>query len=185
MYEFKDIGVLFGKYPVRFPVEQKVSIIHGYNGTGKTKVLELLNDYYKKQGESVLYFPVDRIFNLSEEEVESIIVMSAMLNEKDIFSMLDIQLQPWDYEGKKGKYIDSGYLQIVNFVGTIMLAKKPSIVIIDNVERGLHPLIRKIFLRAILALKNTKKLIVSTYSPEIITNLEKYVIHIEQCVKLR
>lgn len=187
--ESEEIGVLFNKYPVIFPksiLENNETIaIHGENGSGKTKTLELLAEYYKNKGENVIYFPVERIFNLTSEQVESMLVMSSILDENDIFKKLDIQLNPWDYENQQGNYISSGYLQLVNFIGTIMFAKKESIVLIDTIEINLHYSIKQIILDVLSKLDNTKKLIATIYQPETISKNNCQAIHIKKFVELK
>jgi AAA15 family ATPase/GTPase len=189
MQKYVDINKkLFDKYPIKFPVDEKLSVIYGYNGTGKTYTLEALKEYFEEQGENVIYFPTDRYFNLSEDEVDAIMVMATLTDDKNIFSRFGINLQPWDYADRKDTYIDSGYLQVVNFVGTIMLAKKPSIVLIDTVERSLHVSLKRIFLKALMRLDNTKKLIVTAYSPEVFDDLYdydgEYEVPIKKCVNI-
>ncbi|AEO93461.1 gp202 [Bacillus phage G] len=182
---FKKIGTIFDKYLAGFPVDKTVSLIHGENGTGKTKVLEKLIEYYTKRGENVIYFPDDRFFQLTADEVESVLVMSAIGEETNIFKKLDMKINTWDYENKEGTFINSGNLQIVNFVGSIMLAPKPSIVIIDNIEKSLHISKQDLIVGLLKSLKNTKKLIAVTYSPSIISDHQLETLHIKNCVNLR
>lgn len=182
---YVDVGLAFDKYPIKFPVEQPISIIYGENGTGKTKTLEALVEYYESQGENVLYFPHERIFNLSEEEVEAMIVMAAITDEVDIFTKLDIKLNKWDYANKKGEFVGSGYLQVVNYIGTIYHAKTPSIVIIDGIERSLHINLMRYIIGVIDKLPNTKKLIATTHSPDVFNNnMKEEYVPVGNCVKL-
>ncbi|MNJ90258.1 hypothetical protein D3C87_78530 [compost metagenome] len=166
----KFIGNIFDKYPLTFDTENEISIIHGFNGTGKTKSLEMLKDYFEKQGENVIYFPSDRKFNLTKEQVESLEVMWS-LADKDFFEMFniryDFKIQPWDIEDAYDKRITSGMLNIISFIGTIMLAEKPSVVIIDSIETSLHPIIAKEIVGDLFQHKKVKKLIVTAYRPEV------------------
>ncbi|MDF2533912.1 MAG: hypothetical protein K0R18_69 [Bacillales bacterium] len=183
--EFIDIDKkLFNKYPVKFPLKDRVSIIHGLNGTGKTKTLEVLVEYFKEQGEHVIYFPSDRVFSFDIDEVEALEVMWAMTDEQNILKKYGFHIYPWDINDMKGQYIDSGMLQLINLFGTLAFLDKPSVIIIDTLERSLHAVIRRSILKDLMAVPKIHKLIVTSYSPEVYRDFEDFTINIRECVQL-
>lgn len=184
----KFIGNIFGKYPLTFDTENDISIIHGFNGTGKTKALEMLRNYFEEQGENVIYFPSDRKFNLTKDQVESLEVMWS-LTDRNFYEMFDrrydFKIHPWDMEGVYGERIKSGMLNIISFFGTLMLAEKPSVVIIDSIETSIHPVIAKELVSDLFQHKNVKKLIVTAYRPEVWSKHVTNTISIKELVDIR
>jgi predicted ATP-dependent endonuclease of OLD family len=174
---------LFNKYPVKFPIEEDLIILIGENGTGKTKTLEAVNEYFKEHGENTLYFPYNRKLTVTKEDIIKTKSMSKLLNI-NIFDTFDIKLNRLQYI-KKGTFINSGFVQIINFITNIMFLKEESIILIDLPEKSLHTTIRRKFINEIQKLPNIKKLIIVTHSPEIIVENSGSAIDIEYCVKLR
>lgn len=173
---------LFGN-KVEFPINEDLVIIHGYNGTGKTKTLEILKRYFEKQNENVIYFDIDRCLNITKEQAVGVITMYNLMSDNPL-KKIDISLDDFRYFPKIGEYINNGHLQIINMITQIELANKQSIVLIDCPEINLHISLRKLFINIITSMNKVKKLIVVTHSPEIITYNLDNAIDIENCVKL-
>ena len=144
---------LFNLYPINFPLKNELSIIIGSNGSGKTKLLEILNRHYQSKNTNVIYFSDQRRFEVKEDDFMNHYLMWK-LTEQD----------------NKNEFIYSGITQLVNFFGKILMAKKNTIVLIDEVERNLHIAIQHDLLNSLLTMSNIKKLIVTTHSPAIIGN---------------
>lgn len=172
---------LFGK-EVKFPINNKISIIIGKNGTGKTKLLELLFDYYKEKNEEVLYFPEYRKFEFTKEDVLNVKTMLDMMNN-NIFKEYDITEKNIEmiikFLPNKGEFISSGKAQIINFICKIVLSKNP-IVMIDFPETNLDISSRETLIDNLLSL-NIKKLIVVTHDPVIVSDYENCIVQIEDC----
>lgn len=183
------IGNLFETHAVNVDIDNNLIIFTGMNGSGKTETMKLLQQYFKDNGEHVIYFPEDRILQINEKDMLSIDVANALLGQcslkKSIEKRYDIEDQ-FAFEGcKKGEFINSGYLQLINFFYYLSACcNSDSIVIIDNIERSLHMIIQKVLLEDMLGLFNMKKLIITTYSPMIIKEHRKNVVDITDCVKL-
>ena len=58
-----EIRSLFGYFDHKIPLktDDRITIIHGPNGVGKTTVLRLISDLFKRQFLSMLVTPFDRI----------------------------------------------------------------------------------------------------------------------------
>ena len=58
-----EIKSLFGYFDHEIPLKEndRITIIHGPNGVGKTTVLRLVHDLFKRQFHSLFYTPFDRI----------------------------------------------------------------------------------------------------------------------------
>lgn len=183
------IGKIFNKYPVNFDMDRKVTIITGLNGSGKTKTLELLNDYFINKGENVLFFPARRRLTITKEDIEKLDTMSKLLNENTLKDLIEKRYDisdPFAFEHcKHGQYINSGYLQLINFWYNIALFEKQDvIVLIDLIEVSLHPLIQEVFIQGLLEFNKIKKLIITTHSPFIIQEFKDEVINIKECLEL-
>lgn len=179
------IGKLFERYDVEFPVENTLSVIHGTNGTGKTKTLELLKEYFEEKGENVIYFEADRNFTVKEEDVKALMMTNILLEENDPFTKCGIKLEKLHFFDQYGEHITSGFMQLINLFCNIYFAEKDSIIIIDNIERSLHISIQRIIIDVLLDIKKVKKLIVVTYSPSIVAECSKdEVVDIKNCVKI-
>ncbi len=56
-----DIHSLFGYFDHEIPLNDRITIIHGPNGVGKTTILRLVHDLFKRRFHSLLNTPFDRI----------------------------------------------------------------------------------------------------------------------------
>ena len=62
---------LFDSYPIKFPINDGMVIIVGPNGTGKTRLLESMRDYFYDNGENVLYFPNYRKSTITYDDYQN------------------------------------------------------------------------------------------------------------------
>lgn len=184
------IGKLFNKYDVNVPIKDRLNIIIGDNGSGKTKVLELLKDYYIENGENVLYFSSDRFIEFGKEDMDAYDVSEKLLGKNSLRERIELAYDisdPFSYEEiEYGKHIDCGYLQLINFFYKIAIDPRDNlIVIIDYIERSLHLLIKRQIINDLLKFLKIKNMIISIYSPSIVENghQDKFI-SIEDCVKL-
>lgn len=172
---------LFHKYPISWPLDEKLTIITGVNGSGKTKLLESMSEYFIQQQENVLYFPVDRILNIdffsfktAWDKLESINIMNKLCDDDydyDLTKKWSINIYALEIYLKMNQYnnIDSGLYQAINFIVNIMNYGDNVIAIIDMLEKNLDMYKKKSIIEDLLHLPNIKKLIVATHSPEVIS----------------
>ncbi|MFW6007688.1 MAG: hypothetical protein ACOCP8_00370 [archaeon] len=181
----KYIGKLFNKYKVNFPIEEDIVIIIGMNGTGKTKTLELLRNYYLNNKDNVLYFPSDRILTITKDDAESV--------ETSIETMLKLMGSQYpiyfkDYRNfkytKKGEYINNGILQFQNFVTNIALGGKNLKVLIDMPEINLDLNKENLFIKTLTLFSNIKQLVIVTHSPSIMSTYSDKAYDIEKIVNI-
>jgi predicted ATP-dependent endonuclease of OLD family len=178
----KHIGKLFDKYDVNFPIDDPLIIITGMNGSGKTKVLELVNEYFKEKSEDVLFFETERCLSINQDQIDSVLTMSKLINN-NVFEKFGIERVNLNHY-EKG-IITSGHVQIMNMLCPIILnPDKNYVVIIDEPERNLHLSNRIKLIDVIYDLKNVKKLIVSTHSPEVVGNYRNETYKIEKFVDI-
>jgi archaellum biogenesis ATPase FlaH len=172
------IGKIFDK-DFNFPIEEKLKIVFGENGSGKTLALRKLASYFIEHGENVLYFPSERIFTADPETIRNA-VYGLLVNKKlcgeDPYKKYGFVKSSIEYdldhlEQYHNQYITSGIIQWVNFFGNIVSnADKEVIVIIDSPERSLHIRVQRNFVDDILELSNVKKLIICTHDPSMLGN---------------
>lgn len=184
---------IWGLYDIDFPLEKDLSIIIGYNGSGKTTVLNHLNDYLLDKGENVLYFKEQRHFNLDYEKVYE--MLRAEQNLKKLFNKEDFNnlvsshhLNIEELFLKESfighSFISNGKHQLVNFFCNIKSLKEPATILIDLPETNIDSMTRKYLLDFLFNLKNTKKLIVVTHCPMIASSIYKdHIIDIENIIK--
>ena len=184
------IGKIFDK-DLNFPVENKLSIIIGAHGTGKTLTLKRLKEYFEQHDENVIYFPEpeNRILTGDINEIKMILEnnFSLELLDPNIENYFQMDTVNWILNRLElyiNDYIDSGYVQLINFLYNILKVDKESIVIIDTPEAGLDIIVQRNLLQYLLNLCNTKKLIVCTHSPTIIDKYWDKVIDIGNCIQL-
>ena len=187
------IGEIFNK-SFNFPIENRLSIIIGMNGTGKTLALRKLKEYFEQNNENVVYFPEPekRILYGDPQEIKTILHNNfdlELLNPentiKNNFNMAYLNYAIDNIENYLNDYIDSGYIQIINFLYHILRAEKESIILIDTPETNFDIIVQHNLLDYILSLCTVKKLIVCTHSPSIINNnWDSSIVEIENCIKL-
>lgn len=168
---FTNIGMAFEKYPINFPVDNKLTILIGVNGSGKTTTLFALEEYYKKRGDNVLFFKENRLLDITFEDVENFSIICKLTHNEDIFKSIyhiNLDLLKETFKYHRG-YIRTGILQIVNFFCTINKQKESPIVLIDFPETNLDINYQHKFLENILEYCNIKSMVVATHSPEIIS----------------
>ena len=182
---------LFDRFTIDFPVDQKVSIVIGPNGSYKTHTLKALKEHFEKNGERVLYFSDQREFQTTKEEAlkgaeiekEKIRLrelISTKEKKKPLYEKYKLDLDKIDFE--ENDVIRSGFMHIVEIATKILLAKERPIVIIDEPEKNLHLRIQDELLKDLLGL-GVKKLIVATHSPSIIDDFHSEIVGIERVVK--
>lgn len=150
----------------------KTLIIKGFNFSGKTRLLEALRDDYISQQENVLYFETNRRLSISKEEIDSICVYQKLTLGFNILEGIEQSFDISDpfilEEMKVGDLIHCGYMQLVNLFFNLekrhQESKKGIILIIDNVELNLHPLVERELIKVLNTYKMIKKVIVSTYT---------------------
>jgi predicted ATP-binding protein involved in virulence len=178
----KHIGKLFNRYDVNFPVDESLTIVIGSNGSGKTKTLELVTEYFTKKGENVLYFPSDRYLSIDQDQIDSVLTMHKLIDNNvfERFGINHVNLNHYE----KG-YITSGHVQIMNMLCPIMLnPDREYVVIIDEPERNLHLTNKRKIVDVIYDLKNVKKLILSTHSPEVVGSYRNETRDMKEIVNL-
>lgn len=174
---------LFGHYEVKFPINRDLVALYGSNGTGKTLTLEIVKRYFESQGENVIYFPAERSFSVTEEEVASVMMMHMLLGDS-VFQKYGIEFEKLKPFPRVGDYIGSGFHQVINMFCKIALSGDDPIVLMDMPERSLHIHIKRSFIDDLLKFKKIKKLIVITHSPEVISNNYESWVNIENCINL-
>lgn len=183
--EYTDINKkLFGEYPVKFPVNEPLLAIHGTNGTGKTKTLELLKEYFEEQGEHVIYFGHERYFDLTKDQILASSVAYSLMEDKNVFEKHRLNIDDPYLEMYIGQKISSGMIQMINFICTIVLAPENCVVLIDTPESNLDMYKKRDFVDIIRKIDNVKKLILVTHHPEIIGDLswKNQIVNIENCI---
>lgn len=178
------IGKLFNRFDVNFDIDKKITYLFGVNGAGKSQILNLLNTYFKKHGENVLYFPDNRKLDITSEEILSIMMAYRLQSkEKNVFSKYNIKYNLLDIKNNS-TIIVSGFIQLVNFFCKIINGDKNLIVIIDEPERNLSVVFQKTLIDDIASFSNVKQIIIATHSPEIIGKNYDRCININNIVKL-
>lgn len=153
-------------------LKYKTIIIKGFNFSGKTKLLEAIRDEYMSRNKNVLYFGTDRRLSVSKEEIDSICVYQKLILGFNILEGIEQAFDMSDpfilEEMKVGDLIHCGYMQLVNLFFNLERnyrdSKKEIILIIDNVELNLHPLVERELIKVLNTYKMIKKVIVSTYT---------------------
>lgn len=142
-----------------------------FNKQNKFTEMHCSQDLYKaaklliQDGEKVLFFPKEKTYQVSKEEVESILLAEQLSEEEgsvmNFLEECDIQLFDWDLDKiVKGEKIRDGYMNVANYHFT--LARNPnSYVIVDTIEQGLHPLIVKPLVHQLSQI--SKGLIITTH----------------------
>lgn len=177
---FKDINkTLFGK-EVKFPIDEKLSIIIGPNGSYKTLTLELLREYFTEQGENVLYFEAERRLMVTKDQIEAAVVMNKLMYD-NFFNEIDLNASLIAIDREYETYMNRGTTQLLNFLTQITLSEE-CMVMIDMPERNLDMHAKYIIIKAILSISNVKKLIIVTHQPEIINGHTDKVIEINTCL---
>jgi AAA15 family ATPase/GTPase len=181
----KYLGELFDEHPVHFPLDSELIMLTGENGTGKTKVLEMVKDYFEGRGDNVLYFPHDRRFTASKKSIKKLLMEERMNN--NFLKKMDIDISSYlkfNYIDR-GMMISSGIEQLLNFFGNIMDEREDKVVIIDCPERSLHISTLRTLIDCMLDTGKIEKLFIVTNYPFLIGN--KYmpdIMPIEECVEL-
>jgi len=191
---------LFDQYPIYFPLEDKLTIIIGHNGSGKTKLLESMRYYYTEQGENVVYFPYPRTLDVTYEEfkkvleqTESLVVLNQLSErgydldfiKKWRLDQIDESVLEQEFKWSYSNYINSGTMQAINFLTQIMNAGPDVIVMIDFPEISMDNIKRRNFADDMLNLPNVKKLIMVTHCPEILGGHREYVWDVENLVDIQ
>lgn len=157
--------------------KSKITILHGRNGCGKTRILNKLKDHLSK--DNVIFFSHNRVMHFSRDDIDSIDTMCKLNNKhsfKDrIQKVYDINDDFALDDTFRGCKITCGYIQLINFFYTIyteLSRDKSNIVIIDNIELNLHPLVLKHLIYDIVGMFKVDKLIISTHSNYLISSYE-------------
>jgi predicted ATP-dependent endonuclease of OLD family len=149
----------------------KTIIINGFNFSGKTRLLEAIRDDYISNGENVLYFETNRRLSISKDDMDSICVYQKLTLGFDILDGIQQSFDMSDpfilEEMKVGDLIHCGYMQLVNLFFSLerfhQKDKRKIILIIDNFELNLHPLVQRHLIKILNDYKIIKKIILSTY----------------------
>lgn len=159
------IGKLFDEYSIDFPLEKEIVAIVSENSTGKTKLLELLNEYLLKNNhdEKTIYLPEYRTKEFSSKDINAL-KMLLRLQEKS-YDESDFEFSKYY---KKGTYITSGQEQFVNMIYHASLCDN---LLIDFPERNLDIYKQKKLINSIFKF-NLKRLIIVTHSPIILHDNE-------------
>lgn len=154
--------------------KSKLTILHGRNGCGKTRVLNMLKNYLSTNN-NIIFFSSDRVMNFSKSDIDSIDIMLKLENQNSfkyrIENAYDIKDEFSLSESFNGSKIMCGYIQLLNFFYTIytkLSCEKNNIVIIDNIELSLHPLVIIKLIDDIIEILKIDKLIISTHSNHLI-----------------
>lgn len=182
-------GKLFDCFTIRFPEEKRFVALHGRNGSYKTHTLAFLADYWRSKGEHVLYFPEERWFTVTKEDVErarSVAEVPVRLrnlvgstrSKKDAFGLFD-EFIDWDaIPYPTGERITSGTPQLTNLLTRVVLAPPGAVVLIDEPERHLHMMVSMKLVSALLQ-QPLKRLVVATHSPDIVQSRSEALTKIE------
>ncbi len=148
--------------------KRPITIIYGFNNTGKTTLIkQLYNDL--KLSNNTIFFPSNRKFGFSKEEIDSIDTINSLNNNVNIIDFIKTRYSIEDFFAleniKKHSFITSGYLQVVNYIYTIALheGSPDTILLIDNFELNLHPLLLNKLLIDFINIFNVKHVIVTTF----------------------
>jgi predicted ATP-dependent endonuclease of OLD family len=178
------IGKLFDRYDVNLDIEREDTFLVGFNGSGKTQTLNLLNQYFINQGENVLYFTDNRRLKMPSEQIlADMMAYKLQGKQKDIFSKHNIKFDLLDFKNNVD-YIGAGFIQLVNFYCSIIEGGENLIVLIDEPERNLHISEQYDLIDNIIAFPNVKKVIVATHSPCIINNRFDLCVEMKNVVQL-
>jgi Predicted ATP-dependent endonuclease of the OLD family len=157
----------------------KIKFLYGPNGTGKTKVLELLNRYFISKNKKTLFFPAYRTFNLTKEEVISSLFILKSMNIEIVKNInIHNMIIP-----SFGSYINNGFEQIINIFPNILKHDKIDVLLIDSPEVNLSTYFQSIFIDCIEKMNIVEKIIVVAHSNSINKNLN-YMLDIKFCVNL-
>lgn len=163
--------------------KSKITILEGINGCGKTRLLKQL-EYHLSKDYNIIFFSDHRTMNFSKNDIDSIDIMLKLQNIESFKNRIEMAYNIQDpfalNDTFKGSKITCGYIQLLNFFYTIYIKisnVKKNIVIIDNIELSLHPLILVRLINDIIKEFNIHKLIISTHSHHLIQNystMKKY-----------
>ena len=78
-----EIDQLFGKFDYKIPLDHKerITILHGPNGCGKTTVLKLIQDVHLMKFEEVLLVPFSSFYFVFKDETSLVITRSEVFEE--------------------------------------------------------------------------------------------------------
>lgn len=185
MKNFVEIGKIFDKYPVKFPVDEKLVLLTGVNGSGKTQTLLALKKYFNKM--NVMYFETERILKLNEEDIDAFIEYSETLfGENILFTKyhIKIDLVKNNLKYVNNKYINDGIFKIIDLYCNIS-SKNIDVLLLDLPENNLSLLYQNELIDNLFEYCNLKKLFIVTHSPDILSRHIENMIRIEECVNLR
>lgn len=172
------IGTLFNRYPVNFPLDNRITVLIGHNGSGKTKTLETLQGYFEDKNEEVVFLREYRFLFFNKEELDGlkiILDLQGIEYDKEWFNVEH-------YDIKKGDRINCGKLQILNFIYVASIMTDGNL-LIDFPEINLD-LRTQGKLISILSQTNLKRIVIATHSPMILSEDRDYAIDIKKIVNL-
>lgn len=183
------IGKLFDNYDIDFPIEKDLSIIIGENDSGKTQILYLLKEYFENLGENVVLLSENRKVMIDEDDILNIDISNKLMYKNSLKQTIEHRYDindPFVFDNhKKGDYIKSGYMQLLNMYYYLALQPNDSIIMIDIIEINLHVILQAVIVNDLIKIFNFKKLIITTHSLEVIKWIDKNnVISIQNIVKL-
>jgi predicted ATP-dependent endonuclease of OLD family len=170
---------IFDAYEVSFPLENKLSIVIGENGTGKTQILKALKRHFEEENKKVIYLGDNHL----SKEMRNI--DDNVMKQESVFKKYDIQSDKLDIKDMEGEFIYSGKVQLANLFCLLQQSRKEKvIVVIDEPERNISLGHQSAMLEDILKYPNVEKLIVSTHSPEILSKWYDEAVLANDCVRL-
>jgi predicted ATP-dependent endonuclease of OLD family len=177
---------IFDAYEVSFPLENKLSIVIGENGTGKTQILKALKRHFEEENKKVIYLGDNRHFSFSEKDAYWLMFEEeTIMKQESVFKKYDIQSDKLDIKDMEGEFIYSGKVQLANLFCLLQQSRKEKvIVVIDEPERNISLGHQSAMLEDILKYPNVEKLIVSTHSPEILSKWYDEAVLANDCVRL-
>ena len=179
MEQYSYIGKIFNEYNVKFPLENKLSIIIGENGTGKTKSLECLYDYLIENEDCKTIFLEEYRFKLFNKDDIASLKMLIKLQEIEIDdSCFNIDHNYYQL----GEFLTSGKEQFLNMLYAASKCINGNL-LIDLPESNLSLHLQGQLINTLLSF-DLKRLVIVTHSPEILGNYYDKAIEIDDIVKL-
>ena len=164
------IGNIF-EHPVNIDLEQKLTIIIGENGSGKTKLLDLMNEYFLNNNKNALYLKEDLFILPNEvEEIKAMFALTKLTNQSFKKYCIDDDAIVRTYKYLSSGYINDGYSKILYYL--YMFEKYSNnndlILLIDQPENYISIIIQKHMISWFQSYINIKSIFIVTHSPSLI-----------------
>lgn len=151
-------------------INEKLTVLVGKNGVGKTTILEII--YNMLIANTKYLFDIDNFsyveLKYSIDNIDNILSFKKENNNVNIY----MNNNRVSSENELFKNRKVAYFPVQNYRSNDLI-KDESIILIDNLEISMHPKLQQIILKHYTNLNSNGQFIFSTYSPQIISCCKK------------